>query len=243
MTISISDPIKDGVWGRRRTLAVGWLKLPWPFPIADGLGGSGAIVFGWPVFGAEAPKYVAGAFRIFSRIRNAKWWLRHRLSPKHQHHVIRTGLEPSYYDCDTLMLHGCMALLCRYIEDEMGGADRIEKFNAELREPGSEGHGPRECVESQADRQATALEIYRWWKHQKPADEKRRDELMMALYTPSRMSSVPTDNPRLNQLIFKEFEGDELAMEAEFRKLEAKIEDEEQVMLHRLIDIRRSLWT
>ena len=34
------------------------------------------------------------------RLRDAKWWLLHRLVPRHRYHIIRTGLKPGYYDPD-----------------------------------------------------------------------------------------------------------------------------------------------
>jgi len=241
--MQISDEIDDSAQGRRRTLTFAGLALPWPFPLARGLySSSSAMVFGYPVFGANAPLYVWGAFRVLRRVKDGIYWLRYRFHPRYRFHVVKTGLAPNYYDCDTLMLHACMALLCQHVEDQ-GGADQLEKWTAELREPGSEGHGPREAVESQADRQSEVLTIYRWWKVQKPAEQKRSEELLHELYGKrSRVSWKPTDNPSLSEMVFEEFEGDEIAKEQEYRALEKKIDDDEQMMLHRLIDIRRSLW-
>lgn len=241
--MSPSDFIDDQVQGRRRTLRLGAISLPWPFPVAYGVHGSSAMVFGWPVFGTEPPAYVRYAHNVFRKLSDAKYWLYYRLRPSYRYHVVNTGLGPGYHDCNSIMLHGAMALLCSHIEAE-GGVEKLEGFTKELMEPGSEGHGPREAVERQASIQSEMLDIYRWWKVQKPIDEQRRDALMMELYSGrDRVSFVPVDGSKLSQMIFKEFEGSEVAMNEEFRTLEKKIEDDEQSMLHRLIDIRRSLWT
>lgn len=158
-------------------------------------------------------------------------------------HLVNTGLEPAYYDVDTLMLHACMSLLCRYIEHEMGGESSIEEFNRDLRKI-VDPNEPDGMSSAQADCQEEALTIYRWWRHDRPTEEKRRDELCTRLYgQESRMSFAPTDDARLNQIKFKPFDGEEIGLNVEFRALEAKIDSDEQAMLHRLIDIRSSLWT
>ena len=241
--IKVSDEIDDHVHGRRRTIALLGKKFPWPFPIASGLRGSSATVFGWPVYGASAPAYVKKAHRFFYKMNDIRYWLIYRLIKKHQYHIVRTDLKPGYYDVDTVMLHACMKLLCHYIEDECGGSFKLNKFTQELRKPGSEGHGPREVVERQADYQSEAVEIYHWWKFERPSDLKRQDELLTALYGNRHLLTKPTEHPQLHELVFDEFKGHELEMENELRNLERKIDNDEQSMLHRLIDIRKSLWT
>lgn len=216
-------------------------------------GGSSDVLFGIPIFGNKhfrSPWFqrtVWPAYRLARKLSDARYWVLYRTT-RRDLWTIKTGLVPNYYDVDTLMLHGCMQLLCRYVEDEMGGAEQIEKFSAELRQPGSEGHGPREAVEGQASTQESALSIYKWWKIERRADEARHDELLHILYGNERMSWKPVTDPTLDgkdfvEAVFKEFEGDEIAMNEEFRRIEKKIADDEQRMLHALIDIRRSLWT
>lgn len=146
-----------------------------------------------------------------SWLKNIKWWILYRIHSRYQYHIIRTGLEPNYWDEDTLILHGCMAMLERYIKS-MGGKESLERFNAELRsDPENWG---AENLDRQAQRQEKALAIYRWWKYQKPRDEKELDRILI--------SEDPSDKW------------------GEFRE---KLYNDEQEMLHQLIDIRRSLWT
>jgi hypothetical protein len=209
-------------------------------------GGSSDAVLGVPIYGRKKRVWhnftIMPLYRIGRSIRDAKFWIFYRVHPKHRYHIINTGLEPGYYDEDTLILHGCFAMLERYIEWHGGDSD-LEKFSKDLlAEP--DKNAPPGLQSHQGDSQLEAVKLYRWWKVEKPADEKLRDDLMMKLYgDKKRVSFVPTDHPQLQKMEFTPFEGDEIAIEKEFRALEKKIEDDEQAMLHRLIDIRPGLWT
>jgi len=42
--------------------------------------------------------------RTVQDIRDAYWWARHRIDPRHRYHVVKTGLPPGYYDpCDRIL--------------------------------------------------------------------------------------------------------------------------------------------
>ncbi len=239
--MQLSDYIDDAVYGKHRTITIGRASFWWPFPVAAMLGSSGAIIFGCPVYGANASRFIKGSHRIFHRAREVKFWVKYRLFPT-RYHWVNTGLHPGYYDADEVMLHAMMACLGRYIE-EMGGLDKIDKFNAELRDPEHQDKNAPEGLEiGQADSQESAADIWRWWTVTRPAEEARRDELLMILYGNRKIETKPTDNPHLLEYVPPRFEDDAATLHAEFRALEAKIEDDTQAMLHRLIDIRRSLW-
>jgi hypothetical protein len=208
--------------------------------------GSRASAFGVGIYEERAKAWwarltVVPVYRVGHGIHNAWLWLRRRFHPDYQHHIIRTGLEPGWWDCDTLMLHGAFALLVRYVEWECDGADKLDAWSADLiARP--DPNAPVGLGEAQASRQMTATDLYRWWKVSKPADEARRDEMCSALFG-GKMKSEPVPGTDLHRLIFEEFEGDRKRLYDEFRALEERIDREEQEMLHRLVDIRRSLWT
>ena len=214
-------------------------------------GGSHDVLFGIPIFGNkhfDKPWFkhtVYLVYRVARKIHNIRLWFRYRFIPNYRlRWKVDTGLKPGWHDCDMILLHACMGILCHYIEWEQDGADSLDKWTAELREPGSEGHGPREVVDRQADNQSEATTIYRWWKVERPADKKRCKELMNKLYGHRRISFKPTaENSQLSEMVFEKFKGDEVGLNKELRALEDKIEEDEQKMLHRLIDIRRTLWT
>lgn len=221
-----------------------WLR--WRFLRCSG--GSGDVLFGIKIYGnryfdkAWFKNTVYQAYRVARRIHEARYWVLYRTT-KRDLWTVRTGLHQGYYDCDTLMLHACMSLLCRYVEDECGGDKKLEKWTADLLVPGSEGHGPREYVDAQAENQGGAVAIYRWWKVLRPVDEARRDFLTHELYGKRRISFKKTDNQQLSESVFDEMQGNESAMRDELWALEDKISKDEQTMLHRLIDIRQGLWT
>lgn len=56
-------------------------------------------------------------YGIYKFFHNLKWKILHRFHPKHQYHIIRTRLEPGYYDPDTQIMEGVFALLCDYVEN------------------------------------------------------------------------------------------------------------------------------
>lgn len=51
-------------------------------------------------------------------IKDLYWYIRHRTFDRY--HVIKTNLEPGYYDVDTLMLESCFKLLERFVDEEDG---------------------------------------------------------------------------------------------------------------------------
>lgn len=154
------------------------------------------------------------------RANNLLWGLRHRFDPRHRYNVVRTGLPAGYYDPDTRMLHACMALLCAYIEEGHGGADKLDAFSADLL-ANPDPHAPGSCAR-QAASQSEATAIYRWWKVDRPANHARLDKWCTLLFGDARDKSMGT--------------------EEEHWAFEKKLNADDQQMLHRLIDIRPSLW-
>ena len=144
-----------------------------------------------------------------------RYWLRSRLIPSCRYHVIDTGLSPGWHDVDERMLYGCMALLSSYIEREHDGAESLQEFVDELSADKEHDH------RGQVTNDTGALAIYRWWAVERPAALKREDDTLMDWYDGGRAE-----------------EAFQLHTETA-RKNEAR----DQEMLHRLIDIRRSLWT
>ena len=81
-------------------------------------------------FKAEAPiRYYLNRivdffeYRVTNKIKDAKWWVRHRTTEKY--HLVNTGLTPGYYDADTRMLHSVFSILKEFIEIECASVYRI----------------------------------------------------------------------------------------------------------------------
>ncbi|MFI4955659.1 MAG: hypothetical protein ACHQAX_00425 [Gammaproteobacteria bacterium] len=88
----------------------------------------------WEKFGiqfkAEAPiRYYLNRivdlfeYRVINKIKDAKWWIRHRTTEKY--HLVDTGLSPGYYDADTRMLHSVFSILKDFVEIECASMYRI----------------------------------------------------------------------------------------------------------------------
>lgn len=153
--------------------------------------------------------------------KDARYWVRSRFHPKHRYHVIKTGLTPGYYDEDILILYGCMKLLERYI-DWHGGEQKFEEFTNELLERPDVWGAVKDDMDPQVARQTEALYVYRWWKYERPANEKRLEDLW---------DLIPSSREEARKHGYDDIHA-----------LENKIFEDEQKMLHRLIDIRHSLW-
>ena len=210
-------------------------------------GGSSDAVFGVAIYRREHrdtwwfKRIILPIYRAGRWVSGARSGLRSRLIPKYQHHLIRTGLEPGWHDCDEVMLHGCFALLRRYIEWEMGGAAAIERFNQKLRLM-PDPNAPDGLEAAQADGQSEALQLYHWWTVTKPADEAERDRMCAHLYG-RKSSATVTASGGIKYTVDEPWTEADQAMNKKYRALEQKIDSDEQEMLHRLIDLRRSMWT
>ena len=206
------------------------------WPIARSLSSSSAEVLGYSIYGDGVPRWITGLHRLLKRNSDVLWELKWRFIPKHRYNLVRTGLKPGYYDQDTRILHACLALMGEYIEEE-GGEQKLREWSTELR-------AMEEPCTSQADKQDEALALWHWWKIEKPADEKRRDEMCHELFggddfqtklVEGRDDVVEWVQPARSPEWEEKYKV--------FRALDEKIDNDEQAMLHRLIDIRQGLWT
>lgn len=236
--VTISDVYDEG----RRKITIAGIGFWWPFPVAWLLHSSAAQVLGWPVYGDDAPGWIQALHKQFYRISDARWWLKYRLLPKHQYHLVRTGLEPGYHDYDERMLHAAMALLCKYVA-ECEGEEALTLWTDHLADPTKQDpNAPPGLEDAQAARQSEALTIYRWWTVERPANQARRNELVLILYSePAEWK--PVEDSDLIEYVPRTRDAEQQVLHAEFRALEKKICTDEQAMLHRLVDIRPSLWT
>ena len=152
----------------------------------------------------------------FSNIREFYYHMKHRLFDRYD--LIRTGLDPSeYYDKPHLMLYGNMNLLVDYVEKE-------------------------KCFEIVAfsDKEKTSImEIYNWWKNY----ETRKKQINLALDN-WHDSRFPDKNMKSIDAIRKTKETDISRYYSNvMSELEEDLAKEEQEMLHKLMDIRNTLWT
>lgn len=149
--------------------------------------------------------------------RNFKWFVIHRVHPKHRYHVVDTKLKPGYYDPDILILNACFSLLVDFYE---GTKNTISWEHSE----------EHQRVKQEMD------ELYYWWTEERP----KREDLMPELPSfPEDWGSSPMFNPEYDGT--SEMEAWNKACD---KRWEAEVfyEDEDKYMLKKLIDIKSFLW-
>lgn len=199
------------------------------------LSGSSSHVFGVYIYGRKVPVVIKWIYNGLLWLQDAKWWWLWRFHPDHQYHLVRTGLLAGYHDTDERMLHANMTLLCEYIEKQHDGVEALEAFTHDLQTK-PENWGPMNgdpdpelmaTVAGQASRQDEATKLYRWWKFERPANRALLEKQLMSLYG-ERVGAGPQE---------------QICTMEEYRAFNDKVDQDDQDALHRLIDIRRSLWT
>lgn len=182
-----------------------------------------AMVLGYEIYGGNPPKIIKKLHRVLCWVDKKLWALRYRYHPQHRYNVVKTDLPPGYYETEDLILHACMSLLVRYVEYQCNGEEELQKWTDELKVD-QDPNAPEGLQNSQAARQEETLNIYRWWKVQRPEDRKMEEDWMMNLFG---------DRPRSAR------SREEMQKYWDFEKAN---DARDQEMLHRLIEIRRSLW-
>ena len=134
-------------------------------------------------------------------------------------------LEKGWHDKDEVLLHAAFQLLIDFIEQEK--PDRIVNWNAN-------------ALHRKAWKEIKLL--YAWWKKERPARKSPLHNKRIK-HPPLKFERVPgSDLQRMAESDKRKFANYYRALK-EHWKLEQKWEEEDQRNLHRLIDIRKSLWT
>lgn len=198
-----------------------------------------------------------------------RYWIRYRVFDKY--HVINTGLEPGYADCDTRMLHGMFNMLVDFVEIEKAwmnvvfSKDNRKKYNYpwfslgwlrfknfRCKQAGID-YLDWECTlsspllpehercESQAVTAYEILELYKWWTEIRPNRPDHMDASGWSNWCRYR------DEKGYRLFDDSQYTEEEKIEERRILDLTRKIEEEQhqedEEMLVRLIKIRRSLWT
>lgn len=217
----------------------------WPFPLASMLGSSSAIVLGRDVYGAGERPIIRRIHRVFSRLQDMRYWVRYRTERKHMYHLIDTKLPPGYYDYDQRMLHGCMSLLCDYVENRFGDHKKLEEFIKLLRaDPDAWG---AESLELQAAKEDEALSIYCWWKFEREPAHEREAQMLHELYKDTRLKFNKVPETLGSEALYEmELEDNKKTpppfTNEDLWKYQQELRDKDQEMLQRLVSIREGLW-
>lgn len=158
-------------------------------------------------------------YRVSGRFKEYWYYWKCRLWRRWNVVTIRT-LPPTWNEHDERILHAVMEIFCDFYE-----ADRM-------------------CADQ--PKQARAFkEIHDWWRTGRQAAREAEEKALMvwheAFERAGGMRSVPTDNPRLNRLVFGESE-EENALKEVHTRMERENNEKDQAMLHRVINLRPYLW-
>lgn len=174
--------------------------------------------------------------RIGSALDSARLWVFYRIHPGHRYNRVDLRLQPGYYENDTRMLHAMFAILCDHLEEE--GLENIEELIDILEQEVASG----ECSVSadatirQIASMREKLALHDWWTRERVEDRKLRKELCQALYDVKPFKPVP-DPENKEQFLTKK------PLMARLRRMDDDMLEKEQEMCHRLVAIRRHLWT
>ena len=198
-----------------------------------------------------------------------RYWIRYRVFDKY--HIINTGLEPGYHDCDERMLHGMFNMLVDFVEIERAwmnvvfsdenrknynypwfslGWLRFKNFRCQQAgldhldweySLGNPNLNEYERCESQSATAAEILDLYKWWTEVRPNRPDPMDASGWCAWCKFR------DEKGYKPFSDSDYTPEEKIEERRILDLTHKLEEqyaqEDTDMLVRLVKIRRSLWT
>lgn len=193
-------------------------------------------------------------------------WIRYRTYDKY--HIVKTGLKPEYQDLQTIMLHANFNLLKDFVEVEQAwsrycwsneykeNASFWEKYvpfyrvffpfrNPEMGiahfEWAATLDDPNLPIYERSDHQAEVsreiLALYLWWVNQRPA----REEAEYVSYDHQGLGDLAALDDDFDKNA-EDYKIHVAAMDAASRQ-EDDWEKEDELMLIRLIKVRKELWT
>lgn len=173
---------------------------------------------------------------VGEKLNDARLWVFYRIHPKHRYNRINLRLPPRYYENDTRLLHGMFSVLCDHIEEE--GRKDMEEHILVLEQELIEGapYSPAEVLKEHIALMREKLALHDWWCVERPAAKKLIEELSDKLHYVKPYVAVP-DPENDGQVLTKRQLRERLA------RMREDNHDKDQEMSHRLVEIRRCLWT
>lgn len=177
-----------------------------------------------------------------------------------KHHFIKTNLPPApWYDVDIRMLHGIMELVKWFVENDMEiwSQEDLNEEVARIKDEIPEEHRQQhiDLITAQFQRQEEILSIKKWWDNY----PNRQKEIENALtkwhdYRESVVGRVRPDYDKRNSESFAVFfnscsewtqeeRDQEQELSDKLNLLEAKLQEEEQEMLKKAVDLRGAMWS
>jgi hypothetical protein len=173
---------------------------------------------------------------VGEKMNDARRWVFYRVHPQHRYNRINLRLPPRYYENDTRLLHGMFSVLCDHIEEE--GRKDMEEHILVLQQEIADGspYSPASVLEDQIALMKEKLALHDWWCVERPAHEKLSRDLSDKLHYVKPYVAV-ADPENEGQVLTKRQLRERLA------RMREDNHNKDQEMSHRLVDIRRCLWT
>ncbi|NTF17800.1 hypothetical protein G6L37_05255 [Agrobacterium rubi] len=173
---------------------------------------------------------------IGERLNAVRLWTFYRIHPKHRYNRVNLRLPARYYENDTRLLHAMFAVLCDHVEED--GRKNIEELIVTLEseiESGDCGIS-EEAIIRQVAIMREKLALHDWWTIERPTIETLRRDLCRRCYDVKPYEAVP-DPENAGKVLTKRQLGERL------RRMDDDLDERDQKMCHRLVDIRQCLWT
>lgn len=164
--------------------------------------------------------------RCIGKAQDLWWAVQYRLNPRHRYHVLPTGLRPGLHQLREQQLHAMFHSFARFYERQVHPDCQADW-------QGDEPHA--KTFEEMAA-------LYRWWTQERPAQVRAREQLLR---------EQTFQDPVLQDDFLAVFDEDYqdhpevLAWRAASKRrqeMERFDQEEDQRMLHRLVNIRAFLW-
>lgn len=173
---------------------------------------------------------------IGEKLDDARLWIFYRIHPRHRYNRINLRLPPRYYENDTRLLHGMFSVLCDHVEEE--GRKDMEDHILVLQQEIADGspYSPASVLEEHVAIMKEKLALHDWWCVERPAHKKLSRELSDKLHYVKPYVAVP-DPESEGQVLTKR------QLRERLQRMKDDLDAKDQEMSHRLVDIRRCLWT
>lgn len=178
------------------------------------------------------------------------WWIKYRTT--HQSHFLKTGLEPGYYDYDTLIEKGLIYALKTHVETENSWCykeyDRLpkeEKFNfivKKLQEFIQHLKDEKEYSTDQWVSEQEKLDLYIWVKTIYENWKEPTEEVGLDSFYEKMKELFPDENKKLFVEYPEPYDTQYTELVKKNFELEEQRRNEVDSMLIRIVKIRHSLW-
>lgn len=173
---------------------------------------------------------------------NIRIYIRNRFIT--QTHVLKTNLKKGeWHEFDTRLLHGLFNEFIDFIEIEKASMNWTYKEKLPKKKwyhKWFENRNPeagidylfweiKECDEHQSESAKIQLELYNWWKFERPFRPDPYEESGWSEYCKTKESNIP--NKKGKEFLDKLYQ------------IEKEYEDQDEEMLIKLIKIRKHIWT